>query len=258
MDIPNTAVELPCGWLEKGKFDTTAQIVPMTGLVRKLLARPDVRKNASRVIDTLLLNCVQSVGPVTRMNAGNVGQLFLADRDFLTLSIRRASLGQYVNSVVVCGQCEEKIDLKFDLNEAKVLKLKDLKYRMVGATDEVAVPAFDLEDAELGVKATFRYPIGKDQEAVVNILKKNPVEANYKLYLRCLLEWNGEPAERISPTLFDEQSLPVLNFIDKEFMAAQPGPDIRQMATCPLCGADIRMEMETSDFLFPLPARERT
>ena len=257
MDAPSVVVELPCGWLDKGKFDTAAQVVPMTGLVRKLLARPDIRKNATRVIDTLLLNCVKSIGSIDRINAGHVGQLFLADRDYLTMAIRRASLGSKVTSVMVCGACEDKIDVTFNLDEFKVVRLKDLKFQMVGDEDK-AVPAFTIEDAALGVKAVFRYPIGEDQAAVVNILKKNPVEANYKLYMRCLLEWNGTSVERIPSTLFDEQQLPVVNFVDRAFMDAQPGPDVRQAATCPLCGADIRMEMETSDFLFPLPGRERT
>ncbi|MBI4568973.1 MAG: hypothetical protein HY719_11320 [Planctomycetes bacterium] len=59
---PGTQVELPCGIFRDGKAQREAKIVPMTGRVRKNIARPDVRKNGAKIIDAVLLACVREIG----------------------------------------------------------------------------------------------------------------------------------------------------------------------------------------------------
>ena len=247
-------VELPCGVLVGGKLQTIAEIIPMTGAVRKMIARPEIRANPAKVIDTILMQCVKSVGSVPKLKKDVADRLFMADRDFLIMEIRRISLGDTVNSVLQCGSCNAKLSVSIDLRtDVPVKKLEEMTYKIV--EDNVV---FVLEDKGLKLKATFRFPNGGDQHAVALLYKKNPIEANYALYQRCLIDWNGTPAEDLPAGFFENQSLRIVDYIDEHFMENMPGPDMRVPMNCNECNAEIVLSMESSDFLFRTPKTERT
>ena len=249
-----TVVELPCGYLLDGKLHTSAEIVPMTGMVRKMIARPETRQNPAKVIDTLLLQCVKSIGPVSRVKKDVTDRLFLADREFLVLAIRKASLGNTVTTNLQCESCNAKMTITVDLTrEVPVKKLKDVEH-----TIEDGLVVFSIQDDSKGIDVKFRLPIGEDQHALSSLYRKNPIEANYALYQRCIISWNGAPANELDPRLFDTLPLPTIDFIDAAFMEAMPGPDMRVPIDCIECGREMILSMESSDFLFPLPKRERT
>jgi hypothetical protein len=102
-----------------------------------------------------------------------------------------------------------------------------------------------------------RYPLGGDQEALVSSMDRNPVEANFKLYAECLLEWNGEDGPFRS-NLFERLPVRVLDEFEDQFAQAQPGPVFEQSVGCPSCAATIQFTFEGSDFLFRPPKRGRT
>ena len=83
-------------------------------------------------------------------------------------------------------------------------------------------------------------------------------EANYALYQRCLINWNGAPAEDLPSGFFETQSLRIVDYIDENFMENMPGPDMRVPMNCNECSAEIVLSMESSDFLFRTPKTERT
>ena len=247
-------VELPCGLLKDGKLQTAAEIIPMTGAVRKMIARPEIRQNPAKVIDTILLQCVKSVGSVPKLKKDVADRLFMADRDFLIMEIRRISLGDKVNSVLQCGSCNAKLNVSIDLrSDVPVKKLEDVSHKIEGEN-----VTFKLVDASLKLDATFRFPNGSDQHAVAMLYKKNPIEANYALYQRCLISWNGTPAEDLPSGFFETQGLKIVDYIDENFMENMPGPDMRVPMNCNECSAEIVLSMESSDFLFRTPKTERT
>lgn len=256
-DLPveeSVRVELPIGFLHEGKLLTSAEIVPMTGRVRKVIARPEVRQNPARVIDTLLMECVRSVGTLGRPKKSLIEAMFLGDRDFLIMEIRRISLGKDVHSTLTCDSCNEKMSMTVDLTrDVPVKKLKEIEYTIEG--NKVV---FTLKDPVLKIDAKFCLPTGAHQNSVANLYRKNPIEANYALYQSCLIEWNGTPSSELVPNFFDSQPLPVIDFIDENFMATLPGPDMRVPVNCVACNNEMTVTMESSDFLFRLPKREKT
>lgn len=252
------SVELPCGLMHEGKTLTDCEIVPMTGLVMKTIARPEVRQSPVNVTDTLLSSCVRRIGSIGSSDTSTIKKqvfqkMFLGDRDFLTLAIRKISKGNIVNAEMTCDSCKEKLDIKIDLADVKTKKLSDIPHRLDGNMVLVDVKSDDPK-----FSAVFRLPTGEDQAAVSMIMRRNPIEANMKLYSRCLREWNGEGVEKFSPTLFDDMVTGMLEKVEREFMEAQPGPDLRQETSCPFCGASLIASMEVSDFLFRLPGKEKT
>jgi len=248
------AVELPCGFVHEDEVFTKAQIIPMTGRIRKLIARPQNRQNPASVIDTLLTQCVTSIGTITRVNKNVTDCLFLGDRDFLVMEIRKLSLGADVNTQLQCDNCGAKLGMTLNLErDVPVTKMKDKEIEVVEG-DAV----FSLVDEILKLDLKFRLPRGIDQHHIAPLYRKNPIEANYALYRACLLEWNGEDAKDLPMDFFDNQPLPVIDFIDENFMEMMPGPDMRVPVDCYECNHEMMMSMASSDFLFRLPKTGRT
>ena len=247
-------VELPCGLVHEEDVFTQAQIIPMTGRVRKSIARPQNRQNPAAVIDSLLTQCVVSIGKITRVNKSVTDRLFLGDRDFLVMAIRKLSLGADVHTQLQCDNCGAKLGMTLNLDrDVPVTKMKEKNIDIVEG-DAV----FTLSDPMLKVDAKFRLPRGTDQHQVAPLYRKNPIEANYALYRGCLLEWSGEPSEEIPLHFFDDLSLPVIDFIDENFMEMMPGPDMRVPVDCYECNHEMMMSLASSDFLFRLPKTGRT
>jgi hypothetical protein len=221
----------------------------MTGLARKSIAREDVRSNPAKVTDVLLLQCLKRVGPITNINNRFIGDMLVADRDFLLIEIRRVSMGDTVTANTECEKCSNKIEVKFKLDEISVTPLKDGTFEM-----KENLRVFRALSETPRVNALFRFPKGDDQALIVPLLNKNPVEANYRMYVACLLEWEGKPGP-FGGTFLDSQPVNVLDMIDDLFLEHQPGPDFTQKVACPVCTADIEMSFQGSDFLFRLPKR---
>ena len=110
--------------------------------------------------------------------------------------------------------------------------------------------------SEFDIKAVFRYPTGRDQGIVVTIGEKNPVEAEYKIYQNCLIEWNGRDPKVLSPSLIEDQRVKTLDALSEEFRKNLPGPDLNITVDCLSCAAVNQVGLESSDFLFPIFQRK--
>lgn len=249
--IPGKTITLPSGILRDGKVHREAEIIPMTGLTRKSIAREDVRTNASKVTDVILLQCVKKIGPVTAITNKLIGELLLGDRDALLLEIRRVSMGDIVTATVECDGCQNKIEVKFNLDEIVTTELKEGTFEIKDGQR-----VFRVQNAALQINALFRFPKGEDQQAILPFLQKNPVDANFRLYALCLMEWNGKVGP-FDGGFFERLPVSVLDAVDDQFSEVQPGPDLRQNVSCPVCTKDIEMTFQGSDFLFRLPKRGR-
>jgi len=247
-------LQLPCGLGpdKEGKVHREAEIIPMTGLVRKNIARPEVRQNLAKIVDVVLLACLKKIGPMDRIDRRVLDKLLIGDRDQLLVEIRRLSLGDVIHSTIVCGSCNQKSDITFHLDRLTVRTLPD-KGDGIEVVNGERVFTIDqmTEDERYTIKGKFRFPNGSDQTTLGATVSKNPVEAAYQMYMRCLVEWDGQPVEKVSGTLFEDSPLPVVDAVDAEFRKRMPGPDLDQKAICSLCGAENEMDLRASDFLFP-------
>ena len=242
-------VVLPAGVMEGDKVVTSAQIVPMTGKTRKDIARADVRRDSTKVTETILQNCVKSIGdsPIDRRT---FQRLILGDREFLLLQIRKISKGDDVKYSMACGTCEEPFHGTFSItNDVPVYPMpKDVEV----LTDEsgVSLRTFRVKSDEMAIDAVFRYPFGVDQAEIAKSMRANPVASVYTLLWRCLISLNGSPQMDIPKNIFEEMPLPALDFIQGEFYSHQPGPDFSEPVRCPNCGAENQMVFQSADFFF--------
>lgn len=247
-----TEVELPAGLWHKGEVHRNVEIVPMTGLTRKAIARKDSRANPSKITNIILMQCVRRIGPFGNINNKILDNLVLGDKDFLLLEIRRTSMGETFKANVTCKSCSSDIEVTFNIDELDVIRLNDAEREVING-DRV----FRIQDEKLKIDAVMRYPLGSDQEALVSSMDRNPVEANFKLYAECLLEWNDTEGPYRS-NHFERLPVRVLDEFEDQFAQAQPGPVFEQSVGCPSCAATIQFTFEGSDFLFRPPKRGRT
>jgi hypothetical protein len=247
-----TVVELPAGLWHKGQVHRDVEIVPMTGLTRKAIARKEVRANPSKVTDIILGQCINRIGTFTHISDKVLDNLVLGDKDFLLLEIRRVSMGDTFKSNVTCAACSNDIEVTFHIDELEVIRIKEGEYEVV---DEQRT--FRIQDEALKIDAVLRYPVGKDQGALLGVSDRNPVEANFKLYAECLLQWAGDKGP-FRASFFERMPVRVLDEFEDQFTKAQPGPVFEQSVGCPACAANIEFTFEGSDFLFRPTRRGKT
>jgi hypothetical protein len=248
---PVIDIKLPCGLLKDGVSVVDAGVIPMTGLTRKAISSENVRSNPMKITDVIFLQCLKRIGTSNLINNKILNELLIGDRDFLMLEIRRVSMGSIITATVECGGCNKKIEVKFDLSEIKTKTLAECRSEIVDG-----VRGFWIKNDEPRVNAFFRFPNGGDQAVVLPLLHKNPIDANYKLYALCLMDWDGEK-RKFASDFFEKMNTNLLDIIDAAFSENQPGPDLTQSVSCPVCAEDIEMTFQGSDFLFRQHKKEK-
>lgn len=253
-DPNGVVVPLPCGYVHEGVRHKFAEFVPMSGGVRKAISKKSIRDDFVKVSDTVLRMCVKFMGPVDTSNPKTMRKATLADRDFLLMEIRRESMTDKLRAVVTCQQCRKQIQVTFQLDEIEVVRLEDDGFEIVG--DQLC---FRIKSAKHRIDALCRYPIGEDQDHVVDLVEENPTAAQYQLYSACLIEWNGKSGP-FDDDFFDSLLVKQIDEFTKQFVEKKPGPVFEQQVSCPNkeCRTDISFTFEGSDFFFPLPTRGRT
>ncbi len=249
-DALNTcvAITLPCGVLNKeGKVERNAEIVPMTGRVRKLIARPEVRTDGNKIIDEILRNCLKRVGSTTEISYSLLQGLLGADRDYILLKIRQASSGNTIRSQFACPACRTNLNVDFNIDDIEVKELHESDYEVRDGRR-----VFYLDLSEYNVKALFRYPNGADQVQISKLAERNPVEAEYRIYQSCLVEWNGETRDKLGQSFIEDLPVRILDDLGPKFRDALAGPDMNLTVDCSKCGNENTIALETSDFLFPI------
>lgn len=251
---PNGIVkDLPCGLVRGGKRYLPAEFVPMSGYVRRMMSRKDVRDDFAEVVEVVLRQCVRRVGPFSvPENPQIIKDLTQADRDFLLMEIRRASSTDKMRALVTCDSCEKKIEVTFMLNELEVIHLHEGDYEI--RDDRLC---FRVRSVIPPIDALCRFPVGSDR-GILDGLDRNPTEAQYLLYAACLISW-GEKTGPFGMDFFDALPTAALDEFTRQFADKKPGPILEQRAPCgnKACRADIDFTFEGSDFFFPRPTRGR-
>lgn len=243
--------ELPCGLVRDGTLHRHAEFVPMAGIVRKTISRKDIREDFAKVVETVLRMCVKRVGPHSTSGDRTLRDLPMGDRDFLLMEIRRVSMGDTLRALVTCEACKQKIQVTFNLDEIGVVRLGAGDYEIHDNR-----LCFRVRSVTPPVDALCRFPIGADQDGMIQAMDRNPTEAQYRLFAACLVEWNGQKGP-FPPDFFDQKPVRVIDELTRQFVSRKPGPAFEQLVPCPGsgCGADIEFSFEGSDFFFPLPGR---
>jgi hypothetical protein len=213
------------------------------------MAKPSVRNDAAKVLDTALLHGIKRIGHVTNIDHKLVRKLLIADRDFAFIRIRQVGQGDTVKAQYTCAnlKCEAKLEADIDLSSLRVFNLKDGEAKTDGD-----VRYFELKNNELGIDADVRYPDGDDQAAIAKVAQDNPIEASHIMFSRCLRRW-GKQSPPFGPLFFDNQPIKTIDWLSQEFSDHLPGMETISDLECGHCGEKTSVNIQASDFLFKVP-----
>jgi len=243
-----THVTLPIGIFSEGRRLREVVIRPMTGGTQKKLAAKQLRADPIKLLNALLLDCVVSIEGINKLSNGIINDLYIGDRDFLALEIRKVSRGNDLVTKLKCPHCNETLRMTSDLS-------KDIECVEYNEQDYVVVediPQFTVSSPGSTNSGVFTLPKGNDQAAAMRYIMKNPVEGTQVLMFNTLISWNGKDRNELTLSVFDELEVTESDFFMEEYQKMLPGPNFEIPATCPMCQEDLKLELASSDFLFKL------
>jgi hypothetical protein len=237
---------LPGGYVDqRGGIHDEALLSPLTGLDEYLLASFAPGACAATVVTGLLARCVKRIGSLDRVDASLIGELLVADRDFLIIKLRQLTLGRKVDCVLRCPDpdCGKLMDLTFNLDELE-FERKPVKQRYVNT--QLSRAAAEIESEEPAGSIEFRFPNGADQEACAPLFAVDNDAAVVELLSRCI--------RRIgSSTVVDRAKVLSLTQaergeIEERLGQLAPRAEIEVEASCPECERPLNARFEALTF----------
>jgi hypothetical protein len=212
---------LPGGlMLQQDQMLSQASLRPLSGREEEWLAAHRSTPNAVRM-SWLLNQCLLSIDGHPA-DSDLVRRLLVADRQYLMLQLRRITLGDQVQAVVTCPECNKKMDVDFFLDDVPV------EYR------PQSVSSYSTEVS--GRLVSFRLPTGGDEEAVLGSGADGAVQ---ELFRRCILDDGGCALST------EDQSRVIA-----EMEQLAPQIELELDLTCPECSHHFLLPFDTTAFFF--------
>lgn len=175
---PETVVTLPGGYVTStGEVVTEAEVRELNGRDEEVIARSN---NAGKVLTTILERGTVKIGGEDASES-LLDQLFSGDRDYLLLSIYKATFGSTATTNGFCRGCDEYKEIEVDIDDdIKVEKLND--------------PIADRKFEVQGRSTTYTcvLPSGKTQKELMLNGDKSLAELTTILLAGCIREINGK------------------------------------------------------------------
>jgi hypothetical protein len=181
---------------------------------------PNERANA------LLERCLDEDDPATL-----VASLVAGDREALLLQLRRLTLGETLDSVLTCADCDEPMEL-----ELRVGDLLVDAYEAPRSSYEVAI---DAADPPLMVR--FRLPTVGDVREAARSGNGDPDATRAQLLARCVSEAEGGA--------IDDAGAEARAAIEVAMAECDPQAEIELDLTCPSCATPFSIVFDTESFL---------
>jgi hypothetical protein len=225
-------VKLPSGIVIDGRVVRTAEPRELTGRDEEDLARAAASNRPERLINTLLLAGVKSIGGVPATEE-LLNRMLVGDRDALILGIRECTFGPTVDfERYVCAGCGRSFALSIDLADVPVVEAAE-----PGATEFVV-------SLKGGRQARVRHATGSDQIALMAATREKTLtvpEQDTVLLARVVLAIDagtGTWTELSANPIHVRESLSMADrrTIMREMDKLRPGPRLDEVAvTCPDC-----------------------
>lgn len=270
--------QLPCGIInDDGQVKRGVHLVGMSGKVRRLITQKQIRANPTKIVDTILNECIVVIEGVGDRDKERVIRGMLnGDRDWCAHRIRE--IGKRSSTVTcdyTCQACDHKDTEEVDLSKIQIYGLSDAPGVPMPDTQDGPVSyftewsilddggkptrAYRLVNEALEIDCHLRWPTGDDFEAIQKIQEAEPERANFVLFSRCLMSWRNPKTDDASPsapgsfkwTMFDHLDDGQVTWLEDEWGKRQVGPEVFYPITCIGCGQEAVVTLAASDFLFP-------
>jgi hypothetical protein len=225
-----------------------ATVAKMRGYEEALLADPSL--DGTALATALVLACTLRLGPAAPPTPEDVAALAVADRDYLLLEIRRASLGDAVTAAYWCPACGAEATVTDDLAALPVQRLDPAA--------PLTAPSVTLDDAFVdrhGVRhaeVSLRMPTVVDEQLVTALLPdRDPAAVEDALLLRCITRFGTLPDAELQAyggLILRELAIRDRRALVAAVSSAAPGVRWERHVACAACGATTGEPLDVTRF----------
>lgn len=241
-------VLLPIGYTdENGRRHRQAVLRKMRGHEEALFY--DVSLSASQLVTELIRSCLIRLGDLTAVSSELISQLYVADRNYLLLELRRLTLGNRLQASYGCPRCGSFVPVEEDLSEIEVRRLDE--------TQGLPDIALELEDGYVDLEGTrhtelvLTLPKGADEAFVTPMAQKDPLRAQDALLLRCIRRFGTLPKttlEAYGVKILRDLTLGDRLELHNALNSQLPGVNFQRYVTCGTCGMTFKGVLDISNF----------
>jgi len=248
--------DLPCGVINSnGEVCKKIEIKPMTGRVRKQIGDVRYRNNLVKVSQMLLRETISKIEGIEKITDKLLLNMLSADRDFILLKLKEISMPKNEETILFRTNCTNtmcNVEMETEFNVKYDFSIRTIPDELNNNKNIININGnfhriFEDEDDEFG-KIIMRLQTMADQEAVVNKVNDNPLEAEHILLSRLIVEYNGN--KNFSPNDFDDLSMPEINWIEELATRHNYGPNMTKEIICHNCNTKNVTTIDLLTFLF--------
>ncbi len=245
-----TIVTLPGGFWLEGQCYRDAELRPVTGRDEAFLLDATESLLPAQWTTAILARCLIRLGSLRPVTVDWVRALTVGDREALLLHLRRLTLGDRLQGVLICPQpdCGKKMDLDLTVSDLLVPPQPNPQARYEATlTDEKGTTYW----------VQFRLPTGADQEAVADLAQQD-VEAAAQQVLSCCIAQvkvkevtASHPVRQRSVNQANEApaTIPAIAQQLSLFMAKHdPQAELQLQLLCPECGQPLTTTFDTATY----------
>jgi hypothetical protein len=247
-DLEDVTFELPAGYIDdEGTLHKTFTLREMTGKDEEAIRKPEVEKNTSKVIYTLLFRCVKSIGTLDRKSLGSeewgkvINNLLVGDQDYILIKLRGLSIGETIKMNHVCPSCGVKLETEVDLDELEFTPFQGNRK----ITFELP-RGFRDKDGKLHREGTLRLPTGFDRIILTPLANKNLAKAETTMLTR-LMHFND--GAYIDEDIVSNFTVKDRNYLSDLLKDNTFGYSSEIEVTCDSCGQSFTGNLSTSNFI---------
>lgn len=237
---PDCVITLPRGLPHNGTMQTKAEVRELNGNDEEALAR---YRKTEDIFDAVIALGTERVGDLDLSNLpladrqAHLRQLLVGERDWLFLTVARATYGDDRTYPYTCQDCKKEQDLTVKISEDFVPAINKEASNFTYTTSK-------------GVELEVRLPVGADQLEVLKKEGTSSAEANTKLLALCVLSVNG--AVVVDPLNF-ARGLPMRDRQDliTKMLDRQPTVDLVVKFECMGCAEEQQVTFGWLDFFRP-------
>ena len=250
MITENEKITLPIGIEVDGVRYRDIVIDEMTGVDEENLASRKVRNNGAKAISILLRRCIQSIEGVLPQNSNPlllidekwVKNMYVADRDFLVLSIRALSGNSELLSSSICEACDYENSHVVDIKELDVYEWDENE--PVEIRVDLPRGVFNAESKEYHKEVVWSFPKGSTQEKISTLPEHQVGTMLIASGIKEVLGMDTVP----HPDSIRKMSVRDRNAFAQAILENTVGVDSKVEVSCESCGHSYDVEVNTVGF----------
>ncbi len=231
-------VLLPIGLEIDGRRYREVIIDEMSGIDEENAVSAKNKNNGAKAMTAILRRCVQAIpgllpqkrNPDSLVDAKYIRQMYIADRDFLFLSIRVLGMDDTFKMEPQCPRenCKDSFEHEMELSDIDVLDWPEEQAAELHVELPRGIPD---KEGNWHKKVTWRFPTGIDQERLAAIPRNQITTSTIASCISAVEGLDRRPDTEVVRRMRTRDRMHLMNQVN----GLMPGADLRVDMMCPSC-----------------------